>query len=147
MERPHVLGIHKGYPFYTIGQRKGLGLATGYPIYVTEINKDKNEIMVGTFDELKRDGMYVDKLNFMKYDNIKGKIDANVKIRYNDNGSPAIIEKIEDSIKVFFGNGVNAITPGQAAVFYEKDDVIGGGWIKSSFKQNKIKHLKKIINE
>ena len=103
--------------------------------------------MVGTFDELKRDGMYVDKLNFMKYDNIKGKIDANVKIRYNDNGSPAIIEKIEDSIKVFFGNGVNAITPGQAAVFYEKDDVIGGGWIKSSFKQNKIKHLKKIINE
>ncbi len=70
-----------------------------------------------------------------------------VKIRYNDNGSPAIIEKIEDSIKVFFGNGVNAITPGQAAVFYEKDDVIGGGWIKSSFKQNKIKHLKKIINE
>ena len=143
----NVLGIHEGYPFYTIGQRKGLGLATGYPIYVTEINKDKNEVMVGTFDELERDGMYVDKLNFMKYDNIEGKIDANVKIRYNDSGSPAIIEKIEDTIKVFFGNGVNAIAPGQAAVFYEKDDVIGGGWIKSSFKQNKIKHLKKIINE
>ena len=66
----NVIGVHEGYPFYTVGQRKGLGLATGYPVYVTEINSRKNEVMIGTFDELKRNGMMVDKLNFMKFDKI-----------------------------------------------------------------------------
>ena len=83
--------------------------------------------------------MYVDKLNFMKYDKIDGRLDAYTKIRYNDSGNPSVIEKVGDTMKVYFGAGVNAITPGQAAVFYEDNDVIGGGWIKSSFNQNKIK--------
>ena len=144
----NILGTHEGYPFYTVGQRKGLGLATGYPVYVTEINSAKNEIIIGTFNELKRNGMMVDKLNFMKYDKISGKINADTKIRYNDFGSPSIIEQIENSIKVFFGNGVNAIAPGQAAVFYDKNDVIGGGWIRSSFHQNRAKEKKhKVENE
>ncbi|MEC7260352.1 MAG: tRNA 2-thiouridine(34) synthase MnmA [Bacteroidota bacterium] len=138
-EDGQTVGTHQGYPFYTIGQRKGLGLALGYPIYVTNIDIEKNTVTVGTFDELKRNGMYVDKLNFMKYDNIEGRLNAYTKIRYNDSGNPSVIEKVGDTMKVYFGAGVNAITPGQAAVFYEDNDVIGGGWIKSSFNQNKIK--------
>tara|TARA_B100000212_G_C27377943_1_gene535557 strand:+ start:1934 stop:3076 length:1143 start_codon:yes stop_codon:yes gene_type:complete len=138
-EDGQTVGTHQGYPFYTIGQRKGLGLALGYPIYVTNIDVEKNTVTVGTFDELKRNGMYVDKLNFMKYDNIDGRLNAYTKIRYNDSGNPSVIEKVGDTMKVYFGAGVNAITPGQAAVFYEDNDVIGGGWIKSSFNQNKIK--------
>ena len=144
-ENGKIIGKHEGYPYYTIGQRKGLGLALGYPVYVTEINKTKNEVTVGTFNELQRDGMYVDKLNFMKFDSIDGKVDSITKIRYNDRGSRAIIEQIDNSIKVFFGNGVTAITPGQAAVFYDGKDVIGGGWIRSSFQQNKKVSLKKAL--
>ena len=144
-ENGKIIGKHEGYPYYTIGQRKGLGLALGYPVYVTEINKTKNEVTVGTFNELQRDGMYVDKLNFMKFDSIDGKIDSITKIRYNDRGSRAVIEQIDNSIKVFFGNGVTAITPGQAAVFYDGKDIIGGGWIRSSFQQNKKVSLKKAL--
>ena len=144
-ENGKIIGKHEGYPYYTIGQRKGLGLALGYPVYVTEINKTKNEVTVGTFNELQRDGMYVDKLNFMKFDSIDGKVDSITKIRYNDRGSRAVIEQIDNSIKVFFGNGVTAITPGQAAVFYDEKDVIGGGWIRSSFQQNKKVSLKKAL--
>ena len=143
-ENGNVIGKHNGYPFYTIGQRKGLGIALGYPVYVTEINKEKNEVIIGTFDELKRNGMYVDKLNFMKYKSIDGRLNSLTKIRYNDKGNESIIQQIDDSIKVYFGDGVNAITPGQAAVFYEGNDVIGGGWIKSSFNLNK-KIIKKLI--
>ena len=138
-EDGQTVGTHQGHPFYTIGQRKGLGLALGYPIYVTNIDVEKNTVTVGTFDELKRNGMYVDKLNFMKYDKIDGRLNVYTKIRYNDSGNPSVIEKVGDTMKVYFGAGVNAITPGQAAVFYEDNDVIGGGWIKSSFNQNKIK--------
>ena len=82
--------------------------------------------------------MYVDKLNFMKYTSIDGRLNSITKIRYNDKGNESIIEQIDDSIKVYFGDGVNAITPGQAAVFYEGNDIIGGGWIRSSFNLNKI---------
>ena len=126
-ENGRKIGEHEGYPFYTIGQRKGLGIALGYPAYVTNIDHKKNEVTLGSFDELKREGMYVNNLNFMKYDKIKGKVDAYTKIRYNDKGNLSVIEQIEDTVKVYFGNGVNAITPGQSAVFYEGDDVIGEG--------------------
>lgn len=136
LEDGTVVGTHEGYPFYTVGQRKGLGIALGYPVYVTEIQKDKNRVVLGTFDELARDGMYVNKLVMGKYANISERMDTITKVRYNDSGHPAIIEKSGDVMKVFFGKGVNAIAPGQAAVFYEGDDVIGGGWILSSFNQH-----------
>lgn len=137
LEDGTVVGKHEGYPFYTIGQRKGLGIALGYPIYVTEIQKDKNRVVLGTFKELARDGMWVSKLNMGKYENIEGKpLNTITKVRYNDSGSPATIEQVGDRMKVLFGAGVNAIAPGQAAVFYEGDDVVGGGWINSSFKQH-----------
>ena len=136
LETGEVVGSHEGYPFYTVGQRKGLGIALGYPVYVTEIQKETNRVVLGTFDELSRDGMYVKNLNLQKYPEIPfGKLDTLTKVRYNDLGNPAIIEQIGDIMKVYFGNGVNSIAPGQAAVFYEGDDIIGGGWITKSFKQ------------
>ncbi len=137
LETGEVVGHHEGYPFYTVGQRKGLGVALGYPVYVTEIQKDKNRVVLGSFDELSRNGMYVNKLIMGKYPNLnEKKMDTFTKIRYNDPGHPAVIEQAGDMMKVYFGNGVNAIAPGQAAVFYEEEDIIGGGWILSSFKQN-----------
>jgi tRNA-uridine 2-sulfurtransferase len=135
LEDGTVVGNHKGYPFYTVGQRKGLGIALGYPVYVTEIQKDQNRVVLGTFDELNRDGMYVNKLNMVKYPRLNERMDTITKVRYNDEGNPAIIEQAGDTMKVYFGKGVHAIAPGQAAVFYEGEDVIGGGWIVSSFQQ------------
>ncbi|MEP1095774.1 MAG: tRNA 2-thiouridine(34) synthase MnmA [Cyclobacteriaceae bacterium] len=136
LEDGSVVGTHEGFPFYTVGQRKGLGIALGYPVYVTEIQKDTNRVILGTFDELSRDGMYVNQLNMQKYASIESeRKDTITKVRYNDSGSPAVIEQMGDSMKVFFGNGVSAIAPGQAAVFYEGEDVIGGGWISQSFHQ------------
>ncbi len=137
LEDGTVVGKHEGYPFFTVGQRKGLGIALGYPVYVTEIQKEQNRVVLGTFDELSRDGMYVNQLNMGKYESIEGgRMDTLTKVRYNDEGSPAVIEQVGDTMKVFFGNGVKAIAPGQAAVFYEGNDVIGGGWINKSFRQN-----------
>lgn len=140
LEDGTVVGTHEGYPFYTVGQRKGLGIALGYPVYVTEIQKDKNRVVLGTFDELSRDGMYVKNLVMSKYTSLEDRLDTVTKVRYNDDGAPAVIEQVGDTMKVFFGNGIPAIAPGQAAVFYEGDDVVGGGWIHSSFNQQKLKN-------
>lgn len=131
-----VVGKHQGYPFYTVGQRKGLGIALGYPVYVTAIRRDKNQVVLGKLYELARDGMYVENLNMAKYADLQGKkMHTVTKVRYNDPGAPAVIEQKGDTIQVFFEQGVYAITPGQAAVFYEGNDVIGGGWITKSFSQ------------
>ncbi len=134
LEDGTIVGKHKGYPYYTIGQRKGLGIALGYPVYVTEIQPKNNQVMLGTFDDLKREGMYVNKINMVKYASLQEKKwNTTTKIRYHDVGKPAVIEQEGEKIKVFFGNGAHAIAPGQAAVFYENDDVIGGGWIEKPF--------------
>lgn len=140
LEDGTVVGQHQGYPFYTVGQRKGLGITLGYPVYVTEIRKDTNQVVLGTFDELARDGMYVKKLTMGKYASLEGKkLDTVTKVRYNDVGTPAVVEQAGDTMKVFFGKGVSAIAPGQAAVFYEGEDVVGGGWITSSFRQHQAR--------
>ena len=130
-----VLGKHQGYPFYTIGQRKGLGMAFGQPMFVTEIRKDTNEVVLGVDKDLFRDGMIVSKLNLQKYDRIDGPLETVTKVRYKDPGTPATISQEGDKIEVLFNEGVSAIAPGQAAVFYDGDDVIGGGWIMKSFRQ------------
>lgn len=136
LEDGTVVGKHEGYPFYTVGQRKGLGIALGYPVFVTEIQKETNRVVLGKMDELHRDGMWVGKLNMVKYPDLIGNpMETVTKIRYKDNGTPALIEQIDDKMKVEFHQGVYAIAPGQAAVFYEGDDVIGGGWILKSYNQ------------
>jgi len=131
-----VVGKHEGYPFYTIGQRKGLGIALGYPVFVTEIRKDTNEVVLGVDKDLFRDGMIVSRLNLQKYDRIAGPLETVTKVRYKDPGTPATIHQAGDKIQVLFHDGVSAIAPGQAAVFYEGDDVVGGGWIMKSFRRS-----------
>jgi tRNA-specific 2-thiouridylase len=134
MEDGTVVGKHEGYPFYTIGQRKGLGIALGFPAYVTRIEKDTNRVVLGNYDNLAKNGMQVGKLNMGKYENLLGRPTPTItKVRYNDPGTEAVIEQINDKMLVHFNQGVHAIAPGQAAVFYEGNDVIGGGWIESSF--------------
>jgi tRNA-uridine 2-sulfurtransferase len=136
LENGTVVGKHLGYPFYTIGQRKGLGVAFGHPVFVTEIRKEKNEVVLGLDEDLLRNGMFVQQLNMMKYENLYHKtVETTTKIRYNDDGTPAQITQEGNTMKVIFHDSVKAITPGQAAVFYEGEDVIGGGWIMSSFKE------------
>jgi len=136
LEDGSVVGQHQGYPFYTIGQRKGLGITLGYPVYVTAIDKKNNRVVLGEKKDLAKDGMTVRQLTLQKYENILGQSKETVtKVRYNDNGTSARIEQTgKDEITAYFHEEVLAIAPGQAAVFYEGNDVIGGGWIHSNFK-------------
>lgn len=129
-----VLGKHKGYPFYTIGQRKGLEIALGEPMYVTEIRPESNTVVLGRKEELQRNGMWVRKLSLQKYEQLPSEMEALTKIRYKDAGAMSSIRQEGDRMEVVFGTRVNAIAPGQSAVFYEGEDVIGGGWIESSFE-------------
>jgi tRNA-specific 2-thiouridylase len=141
-----IMGKHQGYPFYTIGQRKGLGMAFGQPMFVTEIRKDTNEVVLGVDKDLYRDGMIVSKLNLQKYASIEQPIETTTKVRYKHDGTPATISQSGDKIEVLFHEGVSAIAPGQAAVFYEGDDVIGGGWIMKSFRQSDLHQSDQSIN-
>ncbi|MFH0865840.1 MAG: tRNA 2-thiouridine(34) synthase MnmA [Bacteroidota bacterium] len=124
-----ILGRHKGYPFYTIGQRKGLNIAIGSPLYVTEIVPDKNRIVLGSKDELKRTSMKVKNYNLIKFENIPDDMEVTTKIRYKDKGAASHLFQENDIIKVEFSGNVNAIAPGQSAVFYDGNDVVGGGII------------------
>ena len=129
-----ILGKHEGYPFYTIGQRKGLGLAFGYPAFVTEIRKDTNEVVLGRHQELERTGMIVSQLNLQKYESLPLPLETITKVRYKDDGTPALITQEGSQMHVHFHEPVIGVAPGQAAVFYEGDDVVGGGWIAKSLK-------------
>lgn len=131
-----VLGHHEGYPFYTIGQRKGLGLAFGEPMYVTEIQPDTNTVVLGKVDELMRNGMSVSQINSMKYPVIPEGLEAVTQIRYNDRGSLSRLSRKGDKVEVQFYANVKGVAPGQSAVFYEGDDVVGGGIIYGSFLGN-----------
>ena len=134
-----IIGTHEGYPFYTVGQRKGLGKAFGFPAFVTEIRKETNEVVIGKLEDLNRTGMYVGQLNLQKYDSIPPEgLETVTKVRYKDAGTAAFIEGLNGKIKVEFHEDVSGIAPGQAAVFYEGDDVIGGGWILKSFQKGSV---------
>ena len=126
------LGIHQGYPFYTIGQRKGLGIAFGEPRYVTEIRPESNTVVLGTMDDLIRNGMMVYKVNAMKYEQIPDGLEVTTKIRYRDDGTMSRLTNFGDHTGVEFFANVRGIAPGQSAVFYDGDDVVGGGIIHSS---------------
>lgn len=124
-----ILGKHKGYPFYTLGQRKGLNIAVGKRAYITKIDTINNTITLGEMEDLFGQELWIDNINFMKYENLKTPIKAICKIRYNSPGEEAKIEQIDNKIKITFDNPVFAITPGQSAVIYENDDLIAGGII------------------
>lgn len=128
----NILGNHEGYPFYTIGQRKRLGIATGEPMYVTNIIPETNTVVLGKENELICHTMRVGKINLIKYTQLAEGMEALVKIRYKDPGAPATLYPENDQIRVEFHAPVKAITPGQSAVFYEGNDIIGGGIILSA---------------
>jgi tRNA U34 2-thiouridine synthase MnmA/TrmU len=124
-----VLGQHKGYPFYTVGQRKGLEIALGEPMFVLDIQPDKNEVVLGKIGELEKQEAIVRGFNLVKYENILTPIDSLTKIRYKDKGTLSSIVQESDYIKVDFYSPVSGLAPGQSAVFYEGNDLIGGGII------------------
>ncbi|MEO8087417.1 MAG: tRNA 2-thiouridine(34) synthase MnmA [Bacteroidota bacterium] len=124
-----IIGKHRGYPFYTIGQRKGLEIAVGEPLYVTEIQPNMNTVVLGTFEELKRQEMWVRDINLIKYASLESKTEALTRIRYKDKGTLSTIEQTGNRMKVTFHQPVTAVAPGQSAVFYDGNDVIGGGFI------------------
>ncbi|MCR9286361.1 MAG: tRNA 2-thiouridine(34) synthase MnmA [Bacteroidetes bacterium] len=129
-----IIGQHRGYPFYTIGQRKGLGMAFGHPMYVTEIQPDTNTVVLGVEEDLIRNGMLVSKVNLMKYAEIPDGFEAVTAVRYQDNGALSVLSNLGDQINVEFLANVKGVAPGQSAVFYEGDDVVGGGIIYGSFR-------------
>ena len=127
-----ILGQHKGYPFYTIGQRKGLDITLGKPAYVTAIDPDTNTVVLGDEADLEKEEMRVAKVNWIKYEGLNDATEATTKIRYKDKGSHSIISPIDGGVSVRFFEAAKGIAPGQSAVFYEGDDVIGGGIIQRS---------------
>ncbi len=125
-----VLGKHQGVPFYTVGQRRGLGIAVGKPLYVTQLNASDNTVVVGDPDDLLEDTMHVERINLISIEKLTEPIRAHVKIRSRDEGGPATISPINETEAVVkFDEPRRAITPGQATVFYDGEYVIGGGWI------------------
>ncbi|MEO6455523.1 MAG: tRNA 2-thiouridine(34) synthase MnmA [Ginsengibacter sp.] len=125
-----ILGNHKGYPFYTVGQRKGLDIALGKPAFVTEIIPEINTIVLGEEDDLNKNEMNVAGINWIKYDGITNGIEVTTKIRYKDKGALSNLFTYQNGVNVRFYEDVKGIAPGQSAVFYEGEDVIGGGIIQ-----------------
>ncbi len=125
-----ILGKHKGITHYTVGQRKGLGLAMGHPIFVTEIRPDTNEVVIGESTDVFARALLCDKINYMGMEDLPTPRHCIAKVRYAHQGAACTIEKNgEDRIRVIFDEPVRAITPGQAVVFYDGEYVLGGGTI------------------
>jgi len=125
-----VLGRHDGIEFYTIGQRKGLGISSARPLYVTELDPTRNRVVVADETALDRDEFTVDRCNWIAFDEPSEPLEVTVKIRYNHPGTPATITPDKNGkARVRLHTPQRAITPGQAAVFYQEDLVVGGGWI------------------
>lgn len=127
----NILGKHKGIIHYTIGQRKGLGIAFGKPMFVVGIDVKNNNVILGENDEVFSDKLIAHSVNFIAFEELRDSIRVNAKIRYSAKEAPAIVTPIGDSkIKVEFEHPQRAITPGQAVVFYDGDIVVGGAIIE-----------------
>ncbi len=125
-----VVGEHSGIHNFTVGQRKGLGLATGSPLYVIQIKGDAHQVIVGQQEDLYTRTLRTHRVNVISVEDLQEPMRATVKIRHRHEGAAALIEKTgDDAIQVTFDQPQRAVTPGQAAVFYDNDVVIGGGWI------------------
>ncbi len=126
----NVLGEHKGIIHYTIGQRKGLGLSMGHPVFVADIIPETNEVVIGESEELFKDRLIADNVNFMSIEKLDKDMRVTAKIRYSHKGAKCTISMLDDEhVEVLFDEPVRAITKGQAVVFYEKDYIVGGGVI------------------
>lgn len=133
------VGEHNGFPFYTIGQRKGLGVAHPDPLYVTEIDYKNNKVKVGYKNDLLHKGLIASKLNLLKYPDLFEGKNLTVKIRYKDSDEPAFVKQLdgtgdgEGKISILFNEPKRSITPGQSVVLYEGNDLIGGAVIDEYF--------------
>lgn len=128
-----VIGRHNGMVHYTVGQRKGLNLPMGHPVFVLELKPETNEVVIGNADEVFSDRLYANNLNFMAIEDLEGEMVVDAKIRYSHKGARCTIKRIsEDKVLCIFDEPQRAITPGQAIVFYEGDYVVGGGTIMRS---------------
>jgi len=126
-----ILGQHEGLTHYTVGQRKGLGIAAGHPVFVTEIRPESNEVVIGEGEDVFSGSLTADHLNWMSVKGLDGKtVKAVAKIRYKHAGESCSVEEAgEDIVKVTFDAPVRAVTPGQAVVFYTEEGIVMGGGI------------------
>jgi tRNA-specific 2-thiouridylase len=125
-----LLGHHEGIEFYTIGQRKGLGISSPKPLYVIELDPKNNRVVVGDEALLERDEFTVERCNWIPFETPPVSLEVSAKIRYNHPGTTATVTPGENgSARVRLHVAQRAITPGQACVFYQDDVVTGGGWI------------------
>src|SRR5207244_2397913 len=128
-----VLGHHEGIEFYTIGQRKGLGISSPKPLYVVELEAATNRVIIGDESALECDEFIAERCNWIPFDAPPESLEATAKIRYNHPGTAATVTPFADGrARVKLHVAQRAITPGQAAVFYQDDLVVGGGWIVRS---------------
>lgn len=125
----NVIGRHKGITNYTIGQRKGLGIALGVPAYVTAIDKANNRVVIGSNEDLFKKSVLIKDYNPMGLGKITGEVRCFGKLRYNQQKSPCVIRPKGEYIEAVFDEPQRAVTPGQAAVFYDDNYVVGGGII------------------
>ena len=128
-----VLGIHTGLYKYTIGQRKGLGISYNKPLYVIGFNKAKNELIVGEEEELYKKEFTVSDVNWLLFDKLDRELDVYVKTRYTAKAYKAKIVPSDLNVKVIYDEPQKSTTPGQSAVFYIDDIVIGGGKIFNEY--------------
>lgn len=127
----NILGRHKGIVYYTIGQRKGLGLALGRPVFVTGINPKTNEVIIGNEDEIFKTDLIAKDINFIPFDKLEKEMKVTAKVRYAAKPAEAIISPYgENKVKVSFKDKQRAITMGQSVVFYDGNTVVGGGIIE-----------------
>jgi tRNA-specific 2-thiouridylase len=125
-----VIGRHEGIHRYTIGQRRGMGIANERALYVISIDADKNRVTAGSSEELLSSEFTVARVNWIAFDDPKEPVRAEVRVRYRHTAAPATIFPLDDDrARIVFDEPQRAITPGQASVFYRGDEVIGGGWI------------------
>lgn len=129
-DKGNILGEHKGIVYYTIGQRKGLGVALGKRVFVKEIDPVKNEIILGDEEDLYNTKLYAEEINLIAYDKLPEKLEVKAKIRYSKKEAQALVSPYRGGVIVEFEKPQRAITKGQAVVFYDGDIVIGGGIIR-----------------
>ncbi len=130
----NIIGRHKGIHHYTIGQRRGMGIAAPHPLYVVAIDPEKNLIVAGPEDELYNSKLLADNTQWLSFDSLDKPIEVTAKIRYKHKGAPALVSPGKGrGVVVEFEQPQRAITPGQAVVFYQGEEVVGGGWIQQAF--------------
>ncbi len=124
-----ILGRHGGIECYTIGQRKGIGISGAHPYYVVAKNADRNTVMLGEDEDLYRDELYANDLNWIAFDKLTGPVRCAARTRYHQAETPCTVYPQGDKVHVKFDSPIRAITAGQAVVFYDGDLVLGGGCI------------------